>query len=159
YIRFFTAVSLLLPTAFSLGGQFDSGKAREVFAKSLVLRTHKIIVDTSILFTGEIGQTSSVGYKPRESLRCEFDFPHEDLCKRKWPNLELPAGHLPSNPLPFTLNLRGVPNASCQLVCNIYEGETKIATLHKPLVLVQGIDVVSAQLEDRLERLEGHDST
>jgi len=156
-IRLLGSALLFALVAFPLDGQPPD--AKDQFAKSLVLRTHKIVADSSILVTGELGQSFPASYKPRVALRCEFDLQHPKAFSWEGPKLELPARDFVDKPLAFNFNLRGVVDGPCVLVCEVFDGPIKLATLNKPLVLVRGLDVAGAQIEDHLERIQGHEST
>jgi poly(3-hydroxybutyrate) depolymerase len=139
-----------------------SDKTKDDFAKSLVLRTHKVLVDQSILVTGELGQSRPATFKPTAGFRWELSLQPEKAGSNPYRVVEkgdLPVRDLAEKPMTFALNLRSVPDGKLTLVADIFDGQVKLCTLKRPLILIRGLDVAGAKCEDRLERIQGHDST
>jgi poly(3-hydroxybutyrate) depolymerase len=65
---------------------------------------------------------------------------------------------LTATPYPFSFDARATADGYYRLLAEITEGDTIIATLTKPLVLVAGLESRHADFAARLGKISGHDS-
>jgi poly(3-hydroxybutyrate) depolymerase len=131
------------------------------FASSLALRTDRIVADSSRVAMGWLAQTSPVAFTSKGALRLEVALaPWEPEAKglKKLGNFTIFGGDLAKNPFPFTVDVSGSADGYYRYVAEVFDGETSVAKLEAPVVLLAGLESKQAAFEVRLAKIAGHDS-
>jgi poly(3-hydroxybutyrate) depolymerase len=135
--------------------------AREEFAWSLAFRTEKILADSSIPVMGALGQIYSAPYKPAANLRLKIALLAENgevKPVREVALIDFAARDFVEKPLPLALNLHGIADGTYLLSAGVFDGDTQLCSLRKTVRLVKDLDTAGALAENRLAKIEGHDS-
>ena len=147
-----------------LNGQSWDQKAE--LAWSLALRVDNPVADSSMPLIGRISQFYGVVYKPTHALQLramliEPETPGKTDAPvvRQIGAFAIPAGNFVSEPFGFDANLEGVVDGAYRLKTELLDGDQVAATIEKPIQVVRGIASERANIERRLAKIQGHDST
>jgi poly(3-hydroxybutyrate) depolymerase len=135
--------------------------AATAFAQSLVLRTDRIVADQTIPLMGWLGQTNPVAYTSQGPLRVKMTLETAGTEPKAVKNLGetlVLGGNLVSLPFPISINAQGVPDGDYQYTAEIRDGEAVIRRIQVPVKLVAGLSEKQAGFEQRLAKIQGHDS-
>jgi dienelactone hydrolase len=135
-------------------------------AWSLALRVDNQVADSSLPLIARISQFYDVSYKPEHALKLramliEPDIPGKNVAAvvRQVGVFEIPAANFASGPFGFDANLEGVADGAYHLKAELLDGDQVAATIEKPIQVVRGIASERANIERRLAKIQGHEST
>jgi poly(3-hydroxybutyrate) depolymerase len=131
------------------------------FAQSLSLRTDRTVADSTRPTFAWLAQTSPVAYASKGALRLKVSLTAWQGDTRPVKELGTFAvfgGNLAASPYPFSVDTRGAADGFYRLRVEVTEGDATIATLTRPLVLVDGMDSKHADFVARLAKISGKDS-
>jgi dienelactone hydrolase len=147
-----------------LNGQ--SWDQKTELAWSLALRVDNQVADSSMPLIGRISQFYGVVYKPEHSLQLRATLVEPDATGKKDApavrqigTFEIPAGNFVSEPFGFDANMESVADGAWRLRAELLDGDQVAATLERPIQVVRGIASDRANIERRLAKIQGHDST
>jgi dienelactone hydrolase len=135
--------------------------SREEFAWSLALRAEKILADSSILVSGSLGQVYAAPFKPAGRLHLKMALlseKGESKAVRDLGTIDLSARDFVEKPFPLALNLQGTADETYLLSADVYDGDTQLCSLRKPIRMVQDLDVMAGLAEKRLPSLKANES-
>jgi dienelactone hydrolase len=146
-----------------LNGEAWDQKAE--LAWSLAMHVDTQVADSDMPLIGRISQFYAVAYKPVHALQLRAT-----LMQPAAPGTGAPAarqaGAFPvaavnfvPEPFGFDANLQGAADGAYTLHAELLDGDEAIATLAQPIHVVRGIASGRANIERRLARIQGHDST
>jgi poly(3-hydroxybutyrate) depolymerase len=167
-IRAIVGLLLLFPAIAALAAQPPAQdtpspeQQKAAFAKSLVLRTDKVLADSDLPIMGWLAQNKSAAFKPVTGLRLKLALMPQkagEKAVRELGTVDIAVRDFVDKPARFAVNTFGVPDGKYRLVAEVLDGEAKLVSLEKPIVLVQDIDVLSGEFEKRLAKIEGHEGT
>ena len=110
---------------------------------------------------GWLTQTKPVAFTSKGALRLKLSLvPWEGEMKlvKELGNFTIYGGNLATTPVPFTAELRSVPDGFYRYVAELFDGETSLAKLEKHVVLAAGLDEKQANVTQRLAKIKGHES-
>ena len=149
------------PAALASPTESDRAAAQAAFGQSLALRTDRIVADQTHTLLGWLAQTHPVWYASRGALRLTLTLrtagANPTVVKNLGETLIFGA-NLANHPFPFSINLQGVPDGHYLYLAEIRDGDTLLRSLEIPVRLVAGLDEKQAAFEQRLARIQGHDS-
>ncbi|MEO7412987.1 MAG: hypothetical protein ABIZ81_06490, partial [Opitutaceae bacterium] len=131
------------------------------FAASLTVRTDRIVADSTRPMFGWLTQTSPVPYTSKGALQLKVrlaPWEGEATPTKELGTFTIYGGNLATTPVPFTAELRGVPDGFYRYVVELFDGEASIAKLEKRVVLVAGLEEKQANVTQRLAKIAGHES-
>lgn len=140
-----------------------ANEVRQAWIQSLTIRPERFIADSTHSAIIWLNQTAAIQYTP-SALKLKLSLYNAEPGKDDKPLKELgtsdvyPRDFL-SRPFAVSANLLGIPDGSYTITGTLMEGDTTIATLSKPILLVAGIDAKQGEVEQRLAKIQGHDST
>jgi dienelactone hydrolase len=147
-----------------LNGQAWDPKAE--LAWSLALRVDDQVADSSLPVVARISQLYGTPYKPAHTLQFRVSLidpgtPGKTDAKvvRQIGTFGTPAINFVYEPFGFDGNVDGVADAAYGLKTELLDGDEVIVTLEKPIQLVHGIASDRPNVERRLAKIQGHDST
>ena len=138
-----------------------SAPASSDFAASLALRTDRIVADSTRPMFGWLTQTSPVAYASKGALRLKVvlaPWDGEPKPVKELGTFTIYGGNLAATPVPFTAELRSVPDGFYRYVAELVDGDASIAKLEKHVVLVAGLEEKQISFTQRLAKIAGHDS-
>lgn len=131
------------------------------FAQSLALRTDRGVADSTRATYGWLTQTAPVAYTSKGALQLKLALaPWDGEAKpvKALGTFTIYGGDLAGSPAPFSADLRGVPDGFYRYVAEIFDGETSLVKLERPVVLVAGLEAKQADVAQRLAKIAGHES-
>ncbi|MEO6515246.1 MAG: dienelactone hydrolase family protein [Steroidobacteraceae bacterium] len=131
------------------------------FAASLALRTDRVVADSTRPMFGWLTQTSPVAHTSKGALRLKVILaPWEGQAKpvKELGTFTIYGGNLASAPVPFTADLRSVPDGFYRYVAELFDGETSVIKLEKSVVLVAGLEEKQSNFTQRVAKIAGHES-
>lgn len=134
--------------------------AAPAFGPSLALRTDRVVADSTRPAYGWLTQTSVVNYTAKGALQLKValsTWEGEPKAVKDLGTFPVYGGNLVTTPAPFTVDLRGVADGYYRYMVEVMDGDTKLATLTKHLVLVAGLEDKQADFNRRLEKISGKD--
>lgn len=143
------------------GAQPAAASAPSDFAASLALRTDRIVADSDRSMFGWLTQTSPVPHTSKGALRLKVTLvPWEGELKsvKELGTFTIYGANLATSPVPFTAELRGVPDGFYRYAAELFDGETSLAKLEKRVVLVAGLEEKQANFAQRLAKIKGRES-
>ena len=149
------------PAAIASPIEVDRLAAQTAFGQSLTVRTDRIVADQTHTMVGWLAQTHPVWSTSRGALRLTLTLRTADADPTLVKNLGetlIFGGNLANQPFPFSINLQGVPDGPYHYQAEIRDGDTLLKSLEIPVRLVAGLDEKQAAFEQRLARIQGHDS-
>lgn len=135
--------------------------AREEFLWSLGLRPQRIAVEQSRPMMIELAQVYSAAYQPADGIRLRLGLnsaERESKPVRQIGTIEVPSRDLVAEPLRFQADLTGTPDGSYRLTAEVLEGESALAIMRQTIGVAEGIESRYSDVEQRLARIQGHDS-
>jgi poly(3-hydroxybutyrate) depolymerase len=139
----------------------DRTAAQAAFGRSLSFRSERRIVDQTHATIGWLAQHRAAPYTSKEALRLTlaiYSRGQEPKLVRNLGEVLVFSGNLAEHPRPIDVNLRGVADGDYEYHATIREGESVLAALRAPVMLVAELDQNHANVERRLARIDGHDS-
>jgi len=147
-----------------LNGQ--SWDRKTELAWSLALRVDTPVADSAMPLIGRISQFYGVVYKPAHTLQLRATLIAPAAPGKTDAPVVRQAGAYPiaamnfvSEPFGFEANLEGTSDGAYSLKTELMDGDQVIATLERPVQVVRGIASERGNVERRLAKIQGHDST
>ncbi len=137
-----------------------SAPAAAAFARSLALRSDRVVADSTHAAFGWLAQTSPVSYASKSALQLKLTLAPETGASapvKALGTFTIFGTNLAETPFPFSADLAGVPDGPYRYVAEVWDGDTSLAKLEKPVVLVAGLDEQQAAFTRRLAGITGHD--
>lgn len=136
--------------------------ASQAFVRSLALRPERFITDSSHSSIVWLSQTSPTAYTPAAPLKLKLAL--APAAAGAAPTKELGSTDIyprdfAAAPFAASADLSSIADGSYRIVGTLLEGDKPLATLEKPILLVAGINTRQAEIEQRLSKITGHDST
>lgn len=134
--------------------------AAKAFGQSLALRTDRIVTDSTRPVFGWLTQTNPAAYTSKGALQLRLALgPWEGESKpvKNLGSFTIYGGNLANSPFPYSADLTGVPDGYYRYLAEVWDGDTRVAKLEKPVVLVAGLDEKQADTARRLAKIAGHD--
>lgn len=135
---------------------------RSAFVQSLALRTDRVVADSTRPAFGWLTQTSAAPYTSAGALQLKaalVSWEGEPAVVRELGTATVYGGDLAASPFPIELNIRGAADGYYRYQVEVLEGDTSLATLHRPVVLIEGLEAKQADATARLARISGREST
>jgi poly(3-hydroxybutyrate) depolymerase len=139
-----------------LNGQFWDPKTE--MAWSLAMRLDEEVADSSLPVIARISQFYAVSYKPASALQCRGTLIAGPVVKQLG-TVGIVSGNLVDQPFGFDANIDDVADGAYRFKTEMLDGDQVIASLERPIQLVRGIVSERPNIERRLARIQGHDST
>jgi poly(3-hydroxybutyrate) depolymerase len=151
----------------------DSNDALDAFARSLVLRADRVVVDPTHTAMLWLAQNAPVTYTSQGALRLTLALrvPGADSQTVKLlGTARIFGGNLASQPFPVSVDLQGVPDGDYQYTAELHDDATPsqkrnagviefvLKRFELPVKLVAGLDERQADVERRISKIAGHDS-
>jgi len=139
----------------------DSNDALDAFARSLVLRADRVIVDPTHTAMLWLAQNAPVPYTSRGALQVTLELRatgENPALVKSLGVARVFGGNLASQPFPFAADLQGIADGDYRYVATVQDGPTSFKRLELPVKLVAGLDERQADAERRLSKIAGHDS-
>jgi len=139
----------------------ESPASPAAFTQTLALRTDRIVADSNRPAFAWLTQTAAAPYAAQGPLQLKLTLaPWEGEAKavKELGTFPVYGGNLATTPAPFALELRGVADGYYRYIAEVSDGDTKLATLERPVVLVAGLEEKQAEFNRRLEKISGRDS-
>ncbi|MEO7191654.1 MAG: dienelactone hydrolase family protein [Vicinamibacterales bacterium] len=131
------------------------------FAKSLALRTDRIVADSSHVAVAWLTQTSPATYAATGPLRLRMalvPWEGDATVVKDLGSVAVYGGDLAATPVPVVADVRGVADGYYRYRGELHDGDALLATLERPVVLVAGLESKQAAVTLRLAKIQGHDS-
>jgi dienelactone hydrolase len=135
-------------------------------AWSLSMHLDDQVADSALPAIGRISQFYAVTYKPAHSLQWKAMLIAPAAPGKTGAAAPRPAGAFPvaainfvAEPFGFDANLEGAADGAYTLRAELLDGDDVLATMERPIQVVRGIVSGRADLERRLAKIQGHDST
>ncbi|HUR60722.1 MAG TPA: hypothetical protein VM029_23580, partial [Opitutaceae bacterium] len=139
----------------------DAAPAHAAFAQSLALRTERVVADSSRPAFAWLTQTTPASYAAKGALQLRVSlvsWEGEPKPVKELATFTVYGGNLGATPFPFHVSLRDIPDGYYRCHAEVVDGDTTIATLTRPLVLVAGLESRHADFAARLAKVAGHES-
>jgi dienelactone hydrolase len=136
--------------------------AKREFLWSLTLRADRIIADSSHPSLVWLAQIYTAPYTPADTLKLKLSLaPDADDAKpiRDLGTFEIFLRDLVDRPYPVSATADGIADGAYRIVAELFEGDASLGSLQNTIRFVHGIDARRAEVERRLVRIEGHEST
>ena len=149
------------PAAIASPIEAERVAAQTAFGRSLVVRTDRIVADQTHTMVGWLAQAHPVSYTSRGALRLALTLRTagaDPTPVKKLGETVIFGGNLVNQPFPFSINLQGVPDGHYHYLAEVRDGDTLLKSQEIPVRLVAGLDEKQATFEQRLARIQGHDS-
>lgn len=140
----------------------ESPAPRDAFVQSLALRTDRVVADSSRPALCWLTQTSPVAYSSGSALQLKVSlvpWEGEPNVIKELGTSTVYGGDLVANPFPIELNIRGAADGYYRYQVEVLEGGTRLVQLHRPVVLIAGLEEKQADTTARLARITGKSST
>ncbi len=151
-----------------LGGTWDT---RTEYSASLVLRTDMTVADSSRLFVAQLAQRYPARYPDSSGLRLRVSLVEGGIPARadvvaaagstiaELALYDLPNRDLIDDPCRFDADLSKVPEGSYLVRAEVLDEYSSIGHLVTPVYLVHNLDARRLDIEGRLAKIQGHEST
>jgi poly(3-hydroxybutyrate) depolymerase len=136
--------------------------ARQQFIRSLTLRPDRIITDSSYPSILRLAQVSSPPYSPTVPMKLKLSLAPESPAAKPIKELgtfEFFLHDLVQRPFAVSAEMYGVADGTYRIVAELTEGDAALTSLEQTIHLVEGIDARRGDVERRLTKITGHDST
>ncbi len=131
------------------------------FSASLALRTDRIVADSAHPALGWLTQIAPAAFTSKGALTLKLSLVPWEGEPKPVKDLGVSTvygGDFAKTPFPFSADMRGVADGFYRYVAEIFDGDTSLAKLGKPVVLVAGLDAKQADFTARLAKIDGHES-
>lgn len=147
-----------------------SWNPKEEFNASLVLRTDMTVADTARPFIAQLAQRYPASYSPVGAFKLRVSLAEGGLPGRadvvvaggkvlqEIGNFDLPLRDLIDDPYRFSANLEKVPEGAYLVVAEVLDGGASVGRMVAPVYLVRDFEARRTAIEQRLSKIQGHDS-